>query len=106
MLFIVEIEHDMLQPFIVKNDIGSLYEFFRLAKKMRKREICKTLMILRILKKINGELGQIDELIRLDFARFIQKIDKPAQTYAKNKNHEENCLKSHFYPLPSPSLLE
>jgi hypothetical protein len=48
----VEFEHDMLQPFIVNNGIGSFYEFFRLKEKMRKRKICRTLMMLQILKKI------------------------------------------------------
>jgi hypothetical protein len=55
----------MLQPFIVDNGIGSFYEFFRLTEKMRKREICQTLMIMQILKKINDGFGQIDESISL-----------------------------------------
>jgi hypothetical protein len=54
----------MLQPFIVNNDIGSFYESFRLTEKKRKREICKTLMTLQILKKIDDGFGQIDESIR------------------------------------------
>jgi hypothetical protein len=58
----------MLVTFIVNNGIGSFYEFFRLMEKMRKREICQTLMILQILKKINDGFSQIDESIRLKTA--------------------------------------
>jgi hypothetical protein len=61
MLFVVEFEHDMLQPFIVKNKIGSFYESFRRTEKMTKKEICRTLMILQISTKINVGFGQIYE---------------------------------------------
>jgi hypothetical protein len=61
----VEFEIDMLQPIIVKNGIGSLYESFRLAEKMKKKKNCLTLRIFQILKEIIDGFGQIDESSRI-----------------------------------------